>query len=95
VLDEARAAVILNILEQAQRDGRDVGLVARQLFGSDDDQYAPYEMPCPSDQTWVRAADVSTTRIGGERRLIKRVFHREKKTFWSREDLSLLRLSKR
>jgi len=59
VLDEARAAVILSILEKADRDGHDVGLVARQLFGGND-EFAPYEMPCPSDYTWVRAADVST-----------------------------------
>jgi len=60
-LDEARAAVILNILEKAEKDGHDVGLVARQLFGGND-EYAPYEMPCPSDQTWVRPADVSGIR---------------------------------
>jgi len=58
VLDEARAAVILNILERAERDGHDVGVVARQLFGGND-EYAPYEMPCPADFTWVRPADVS------------------------------------
>jgi len=58
VLDEARAAVILSILEKAERDGHDVGLVARQLFGGND-EFAPYEMPCPSDYTWVRDADVS------------------------------------
>jgi len=61
-LDEARAAVILNVLEKAGRDGQDVGLVARQLLGGllgDNDEFAPYEVPCPSDYTWVRAADVS------------------------------------
>jgi HEAT repeat protein len=61
-LDEARAAVILNLLEKADRDGHDVGLVARQLLGDlfgDNDEFAPYEMPCPSDYTWVRPADVS------------------------------------
>jgi len=58
VLDEARAAVILSILQKAERDGHDVGLVARQLFGGND-EFAPYEMPCPSDYTWVRDADVS------------------------------------
>jgi lysophospholipase len=61
-LDEARAAVILNILEKADRDGQDVGLVARQLFGGND-EYAPYEIPCPSDYTWVRPADVSDHKI--------------------------------
>lgn len=62
VLDEARAAVILNILERAERDGHDVGVVARQLFGGND-EYAPYEMPCPADFTWVRPADVSDNSI--------------------------------
>jgi lysophospholipase len=58
VLDEARAAVILNILKQADKNGQDVALVARQLFGGND-EYAPYEIPCPDGFTWVRPADVS------------------------------------
>jgi hypothetical protein len=59
VLDEARAAVILNILEQADKNGEDVALVARQLFGGSDDAYPPHEVPCPDGFTWVRPADVS------------------------------------
>lgn len=58
VLDEARAAVILNILKEADKNGQDVALVARQLFGGND-EYAPYEIPCPDGFTWVRPADVS------------------------------------
>ena len=58
--DEAIAALALRAVEIAGREGKDVGLVARQLFGgSDDEGYKPYEMPCPSDFTWVRSADVS------------------------------------
>jgi hypothetical protein len=62
VLDEARAAAILSILERAERDGHDVGVVARQLFGGND-EYAPYEIPCPDGFTWVRPADVSDIPI--------------------------------
>lgn len=62
--DEAVAALALRAVEIAGREGKDVGLVARQLFGgnADDEAYKPYEMPCPTDFTWVRQADVSQNR---------------------------------
>lgn len=56
--DEIAAGLALRALEIAGREGKDVGVVARQLFGGGDEQYRPYEMPCPSDFTWVRSADV-------------------------------------
>ena len=63
---ETRAGRTINfdaVLSPAQRDflglgARQGGLEERQLLGGGDD-YAPYEMPCPDDYTWVRSADVS------------------------------------
>lgn len=58
--DEAVAALALRAVEIAGREGKDVGVVARQLFGDDDDEaYRPFQMPCPTEWTWVRSADVS------------------------------------
>jgi hypothetical protein len=41
------------IVEMAKRQG----IIGKILAG--DPHYAPYEMPCPSDYTWVRPATVS------------------------------------
>ena len=58
--NEILAALALRAVEKAGMEGKDVGVVARQLFGGgDNEEYRPYEMPCPSDFTWVRSADVS------------------------------------
>jgi hypothetical protein len=57
----ARAELALQLLERAQHEGKDITPMVRQLFFGQDD-YAPWEMPCPSDYTWIRPADVSITR---------------------------------
>ena len=46
------------IQELARNQDKIPNAVARQLLGGGDD-YAPYEVPCPSDMTWIRPADVS------------------------------------
>lgn len=46
------------IAEMAKKSGRPPVALARQLLGGGD-EYAPYEVPCPTGWTWVRPADVS------------------------------------
>lgn len=49
------------LAELAKRTDKPSTEIARQLLGGGDD-YAPYEVPCPSDVTWIRSADVSCQR---------------------------------
>jgi hypothetical protein len=45
------------LLEAGKRE-----LTRKQLLGGGDD-FAPYEMPCPSDYTWIRKADVCFPKV--------------------------------
>jgi len=47
------------LAELAKRTDKPPSALARQLLGGGD-SYAPYEIPCPSDVTWIRPADVSS-----------------------------------
>lgn len=63
----AKKALVLRLvkdIDEQTRNGAELNLDAllspqeRQLIGGGDD-YAPYEVPCPTGWTWVRSADVS------------------------------------
>lgn len=63
----AKRALVLRLvkeIEEVTRDGGKIDLDAllspeeRQLIGGGD-EYAPYQVPCPTGFTWVRSADVS------------------------------------
>lgn len=71
----AREQVGAKILaELAARAEKADSPLARQLLGGGDD-YAPYSVPCPSDLTWIRPADVGLCTLRGGVRLTCRVSH--------------------
>lgn len=67
IAKRALALRLVKDIEEQTRDGGKVDLDTllspqeRQLLGGGD-EYAPYQVPCPTGWNWVRSADVSLAR---------------------------------
>jgi lysophospholipase len=59
-ITRAQTEALTSAIQEAHRTGVSVRSLLGDIFGGDDDQnagYAPYNVTCPTDITWNRAAD--------------------------------------